>query len=58
MDVLALCKRILQRVDIRHMRGEPKLDLRIVGGEQDIAVFGYKCLTDGASDFGADRNVL
>ena len=58
MDVLAIGERFLERVDLGHMRSKSQFDLAVVGGEQDIAAFRHKGFANGATDFGADRDVL
>ncbi len=58
MNILALGKGILQRIDIGHMCSQPQLNLRIVGGEQHIAILRHKGLADLPPDFGTDRDIL
>ena len=58
VDVLALRKGIAQRIDIGHVRGQPQLDLAVVGGQDDIAGLCHEGMPDLTADFGADRNVL
>ena len=58
VDVLALREGFLQTRHIGHMRCQPQLDLRIVGGKQDMARLGDEGLADLATDLGADRDVL
>src|SRR4030081_3023219 len=40
------------------MREHPQLDLRIIGGDQDVSWGGDEGAADLASKFGADRDVL
>jgi hypothetical protein len=40
---------------VRHVRGEAKLDLAVVGGEHDIARLSHEGVADAAADLGADR---
>jgi len=40
------------------MRRQPKLNLRIVSRQQDIAILWHKGLADLPSDGGADRDIL
>ena len=58
MDILALGERLLERRHIGHMRGEAKLNLAIIGGEQDIAGFGDKGSADAPANLSADRDIL
>ena len=58
MDVLARGKGLLQGRHVRHMCGQPKLDLGIVRREQHIAILWHKCLADLPTDGCADRDVL
>src|SRR3546814_1988437 len=39
-------------------RAEPQLDLRIIGGDDDVARFRHEGVADLAADLGADRDVL
>ncbi len=58
VDIVAVREGVAQCGHVRHMRGQPQLDLRIVGGDQDMAGLGDKRLAQLPPDLGADRNVL
>ncbi len=58
MDVLPVLEGFAQGRHLGHVRGEPQLDLRIVGSQQDVAFLGDEGIADLATDFGADGNVL
>ena len=58
MNVFALFKGIAQGFHIRKMRGKPKLDLAIVGGQDHIAGFGDKSVPDLTTRFGTNGNIL
>src|SRR3546814_6143714 len=55
---LAACEGVAQRGHVGHVRREPQLDLRIIGGDDDVARFRHEGVADLAADLGADRDVL
>src|SRR3546814_1708074 len=58
VDVVAACEGVAQRGHVGHVRREPQLDLRIIGGDDDVARFRHEGVADLAADLGADRDVL
>ena len=58
MNILAVGKGFLQCLHIGDMRGQPELDLAIVGGKNDVAGRGDKGLSYLPADLGTDRNIL
>ena len=58
MNVGAFEKRLLQRVDPRHMRGKAQFDLAVIGRDQHMARLGDEGAADFAAFLGAHRNVL
>ena len=58
MDVVAALERLDQRLVAGHVREHAQLDLRVVGGNQDVARVGDERAADLAPELGADRDVL
>src|SRR5262249_33245140 len=58
MNVEALAERLLQGLDAGDFGKEPQFDLRIIGGNELVAVSGDEGTPDLAALLGADRNVL
>ena len=58
VDVLAARERVDQHLLARQVRQDAQLDLRVVGGDQDVAGLGDERAADVAPDLGADRDVL
>ena len=58
VDVIAAPKSFHQQWVFREMRQQAQFDLRVVGGQQDVAGFGGEGGANFAAQFGADRNVL
>ena len=53
-----LAEGFLQLRHVGHVRGQPKLDLAIVGAHQHMAGLGDEGVADLPADLGADRDVL
>ena len=49
VNVLACRERLLQRGDVGHVRREAELDLRIVGGEENVAFLRHEGLADAVA---------
>ena len=58
VDVVAVGEGLLQLRHVGHVRGEPQLDLAVVGAHQHMAGLGDEGVADLAADLGADRDVL
>src|SRR5579864_1859545 len=58
MNVIAAAECLNQQRVLRKMRQQPKLDLRIVGGEQQMPRRGSKGSANLAPKLGAYRNIL
>ena len=58
VDVLALQETFLQLRNIRDMRQQPQLDLRIIGADQHISGLGDEGAADAAAFLGPHRDVL
>ena len=58
MDVVAAAEGLDQQRVAREVRQQAQFDLRIVGGEQDVAGFGDEGGANSRAEFGADGNVL
>ena len=58
VDVLARAERLLELRHVGHVRGEPKLDLAVIGAQQDMSRIGDEGVADLAPDLGPDRDVL
>jgi hypothetical protein len=58
VDVLARAERLDQRLFSSHMGEHAQLDLRVIGGNQDMARGGDEGAPDLAAQVGADRDVL
>ena len=58
VDVGPCRERLLERLDPRHVREKPQLDLRIVGRYQHMVALGDEGAADGAPLIGADGDVL
>ena len=58
MDVEPVLEGLFQGGDIRHIGEDAQLDLRIVGGNEDVAVFRDECFADLAAFFRPYRDVL
>ena len=58
MNVFVILKRLEHSRIFGDVSQDPQLELRIVGGDEFVALFGNKRLTNTLSQFGADRYVL
>ena len=58
VDVVAAAVGFDQQRIAREVSEQAQFDLRIIGGEQDVAGFGDEGGANAASEFGADGNVL
>jgi hypothetical protein len=58
VDVIASAVGLDQQWVAREVGEQAKFDLRIIGGEQNVARFGDEGGADAAAEFGADGNVL
>ncbi len=58
MNVETFAKSLFQRLDAGDLRKQPQLDLRVVGGDELVALGGNEGAANLAALLGADRNVL
>jgi hypothetical protein len=58
VNVEALAEGFLQRLDAGDLGEQPQFDLRIIGGDELVAVDGDEGAADLAALLGTDRNVL
>ena len=58
MNVLAVGEGFLQAWHVSHVCGQAKLDLRIVGSQECVAVLGNEGFADLAPYFCTNGNVL
>ena len=58
VHVLAAAEDLLEHLLARDVGQQPQLDLRVVGGDQPVALLGHEAGADLAAALGADRDVL
>ena len=58
VHVLAAAEDVLQHLLVRDVREQPQLDLRVVRGDQAVALLGHEAGADLAPQLRADRDVL